>query len=54
MIGGGTPGFEEFKDGESRAHKEILDKWGISMTKLYQNGYAYPHVQTLWIVDSLE
>ena len=51
---GGTPGFEEFKDGESRAHKEILDKWGISMTKLYQNGYAYPHVQTLWIVDSLE
>lgn len=51
---GGTPGFEEFKDGESRAHKEILDKWGISMTKLYQNGYSYPHVQTLWIVDSLE
>jgi len=51
---GGTPGFEEFKDGESRAHKEILDEWGISMTKLYQNGYSYPHVQTLWIVDSLE
>lgn len=51
---GGTPGFEEFKDGESRAHKEILDQWGISMTKLYQNGNSYPHVQTLWIVDSLE
>ena len=51
---GGTPGFEEFKDGESRAHKEILDEWGISMTKLYQNGYSYPHVQTLWVVDSLE
>jgi hypothetical protein len=48
---GGTPGFEEFKDGESRAHKEILDEWGISMTKLYQNGNSYPHVQTLWIVD---
>jgi hypothetical protein len=51
---GGTPGFEEFKDGESRAHKEILDEWGISMTKLYQNGNSYPHVQTLWIVDKLK
>lgn len=51
---GGTPGFEEFKDGESRAHKEILDQWGISMTKLYQNGYEYPHVQTLWIVDKVK
>jgi hypothetical protein len=51
---GGTPGFEEFKDGESRAHKEILDKWGISMTKLYQNGYEYPHVQTLWVVNAVK
>ncbi len=51
---GGTPGFEEFKDGESRAHKEIVDKWGIKIAKLYQNGNSYPHVQTVWIVEGLE
>jgi hypothetical protein len=51
---GGTPGFEEFKDGESRAHKEIVDKWRIKIAKLYQNGNSYPHVQTVWIVEELE
>ena len=51
---GGTPGFEEFKDGESRAHKEIVDEWGIKMTKLYQCGNAYPHVQTVWIVEDIK
>ena len=50
---GGTPGFEEFKDGESRAHKEIIDHWGITMNKLYQSGNAYPHVQTVWIVEEV-
>lgn len=50
---GGTPGFEEFKDGESRAHKEIIEQWGITMNKLYQSGNAYPHVQTIWIVEEI-
>lgn len=50
---GGTPGFENFEDGESRAHKEIIDEWGISMNKLYQCGSDYPHVQTVWIVEGV-
>ena len=50
---GGTPDFDTFKYGESRAHKEIIDEWGIKMTKLLQNGNAYPHVQTVWIVQEV-
>lgn len=50
---GGTPEFENFKYGESRAHKEIVDQWGIKMTKLIQNGNQYPHVQTVWIVEEV-
>ena len=34
---GGTPGFEEMKDGESRAHREIIEEYGIGMQKLYQH-----------------
>lgn len=50
---GGTPEFDDFKYGESRAHKEIIDEWGIKMTKLLQNGNAFPHVQTVWIVQEV-
>lgn len=50
---GGTPHFDTFKHGESRAHKEIIDEWGIKMTKLLQNGNAFPHVQTVWIVQEV-
>ena len=50
---GGTPDFETFKYGESRAHKEIVDQWGIKMEKLIQNGNQYPHVQTVWIVEEV-
>lgn len=50
---GGTPEFDNFKYGESRAHKEIVDTWGIKMTKLIQNGNQFPHVQTVWIVDEV-
>ena len=50
---GGTPEFDNFKYGESRAHKEIIDEWGIKMTKLLQNGNAFPHVQTVWIVQEV-
>lgn len=50
---GGTPEFDDFKYGESRAHKEIIDEWGIKMTKIIQNGNQFPHVQTVWVVDEV-
>lgn len=50
---GGTPEFEDFKYGESRAHKEIENEWGIKMQKLIQNGNQFPHVQTVWIVEEV-
>jgi len=50
---GGTPGFENYENGESRAHKEIVDEYGIKMTKLFQIGDSFPHVQNVWIVDEV-
>jgi hypothetical protein len=50
---GGTPGYENYENGESRAHKEIVDEYGIKLTKLFQIGNSFPHVQTVWIVDEL-
>ena len=56
MIGyddwGGTP-HENFEHGESRAHKEISDLYGIKMTKLYEGGQGPPHLQTVWLVDEV-
>jgi hypothetical protein len=48
---GGTPDYETFGNGESRAHKEIVDKYGLGITKIYQEGPGFPHVQTIWQVD---
>lgn len=48
---GGTPDYETFGNGESRAHKEITDKYGLGITKIYQEGPGFPHVQTIWQVD---
>ena len=50
---GGTPGYENYENGESRAHKEIVDEYGIKMTKLFQVGDSFPHVQNVWIVDEV-
>ena len=47
---GGTPDFESFKYGESRAHKEICDEYGLEMEMVLQNGNQFPHVQTVWVV----
>tara|TARA_A100001234_G_scaffold207234_1_gene204299 strand:- start:517 stop:1212 length:696 start_codon:yes stop_codon:yes gene_type:complete len=47
---GGTPEFESFKYGESRAHKEICDEYGLEMEMVLQNGNQFPHVQTVWVV----
>lgn len=50
---GGTPGFKTYEDGESRAHKEITDEYGIKMTKIFEMGDSFPHVQNIWIVDEV-
>jgi hypothetical protein len=49
---GGTP-HKNFEHGESRAHKEISDEYGIKMTKVYEGGQGDPHLQTVWIVDEV-
>ena len=51
---GGTPDSDTFKYGESRAHKEICDKWGLKIQKLYEIGVGYPSgIQNLWIVKGV-
>lgn len=50
---GGTP-HKNFEHGESRAHKEVSDEYGIKMTKIYEGGQGDPHLQTVWIVDEVE
>lgn len=51
---GGTPGYLEFKDGESRAHKEVTEKYGIVMSKLHEIGYGFPHIQNIWVVNEVK
>lgn len=51
---GGTPGWKEFKDGESRAHKEISEIFGMVSHQLVQFGREFPHVQTLFVVESIK
>lgn len=50
---GGIP-HKNFEHGESRAHKEITDKYEIKMTKIYEGGQGVPHLQTVWIVDEIK
>jgi Macrocin-O-methyltransferase (TylF) len=50
---GGTP-HKNFEHGESRAHKEVSDEYGIKMTKIYEGGQGDPHLQTVWIVDEVQ
>lgn len=47
---GGTEGWDEYRDGEPRAHKEISDKYNIESTLLLQIGDSSPHIQRLYIV----
>jgi hypothetical protein len=49
---GGTP-HKNFEHGESRAHKEVSDLYGIEMTKIYEGGQGDPHLQTVWIVNEV-
>ena len=47
---GGTPGWETYADGESRAHDEICSKYHVSVQCVAQYGIAYPHVQMVFLV----
>ena len=47
---GGARGFNWNLAGESRAHKEMCDKWGVKCKDLYQMGNAYPHVAKVFQV----
>jgi hypothetical protein len=51
---GGTPDYDKFRYGESRAHKEIVDQWGLKVTKLFEIGDSFPHVQNAWIVEDVK
>ena len=50
---GGSPGFETHSDGESKAHKEICEKYGIDAQLLLSVGNSFPHVHTFFVVRSI-
>lgn len=50
---GGTPNFETYGDGESRAHKEIIEQYGIEMSLCSQYGSQFPHVHNIWRVEKI-
>jgi hypothetical protein len=47
---GGTPGWQTYSDGESRAHNEICNKYKVQVQHMVQYGYSYPHVQKVFLV----
>lgn len=47
---GGTPGWQTYSDGESRAHEEICNKYKVQVQCVAQYGYSYPHVQMVFLV----
>lgn len=46
---GGTPGWISMSDGESKAHREICDKYGLKCQELVQFGNEFPHVQKVFM-----
>lgn len=51
---GGTPDWEFNLTGESRAHKEICDKYNMHCELIRQFGSQFPHVQTVFIVNDVK
>ena len=49
---GGTLGWQTMSDGVSKAHKEIIDKYGVTFRLISIIGGAYPHVHTIFKVLS--
>ena len=47
---GGSMGWRYGLNGESRAHKEMCDKYNVECKKLFQIGNTYPHVHTAFEV----
>jgi hypothetical protein len=45
---GGTPGWELGFDGESRAHREMCEKYQVQAQEIVQFGTAFPHVQKVF------
>lgn len=50
---GGTPGYKEMLDGESRAHKEIVEQYGFKINKIFEIGQGFPNVQSIWVVEAV-
>lgn len=50
---GGTPGYEEMLDGESRAHREIVEEYGFKINKIFEIGQGFPNVQSIWVVEAV-
>ena len=50
---GGTPGYQEMLDGESRAHREIVEQYGFKISKIFEIGKGFPNVQSIWVVEEV-
>jgi len=51
---GGTKGWREMKDGESRAHKEIQEKYNIEFEEMGSIGTDFPHVHKIFKVINIK
>ena len=49
---GGAP-HDNFQHGESRAHKEICDKYNIDAVKLAEQDNGWPHKHNVWRIESI-
>jgi hypothetical protein len=50
---GGTMGWRLALNGESKAHKELCEKYNMKCEELFQRGNKYPHVQKAFIVTDI-
>ena len=50
---GGTPGYAYGLNGESKAHKQICEKYNVECEGLIKLGTEYPYVQTAFFVNSI-
>ena len=51
---GGSPNWMTYNDGESRAHREICDKYNIKCKQLVEIGDGYPHMQRLYVIEKIK
>jgi hypothetical protein len=50
---GGTTGYKEMLDGESRSHREIVEEYGFEIRELFEIDCGPFNVQSIWIVESI-